>query len=136
MVWWARTIALDLDMPDEVMGLVFFAIGISIPDLVTGIAVSRVGQASDAASSFLGSKIFDMLLALGLPWFFYGVTHDTSIDASADFLFISLIILILIVGVFLILLKLLSWKINKYLAVLMLLGYGAFLMQHLVRAWT
>lgn len=56
-------------IPDSVMGLTVLAAGMSIPEAVCSIIVTRQGQASTGLSNSLGSNTFDILLSLGLPWF-------------------------------------------------------------------
>jgi len=81
-----------MGIPDTVMGLTFVAAGVSIPDILTSLAVAREGenywlkekdtkdnQISDhslslgygdmATSNAIGSNVFDILICLGLPWF-------------------------------------------------------------------
>ncbi|KAF5272188.1 hypothetical protein FQA39_LY01270 [Lamprigera yunnana] len=57
-----------VSIPDSVMGLIFLAIGSSIPEIVSCIIVSRQGQGVMGMSSALGANNFEVLLCLGLPW--------------------------------------------------------------------
>ena len=72
MVWWAEVIGVTFGIPDTVMGLTFLAAGTSIPDLLSSVivATTRVGR-DMAVSSSVGSNIFDILMGLPIPWFFY-----------------------------------------------------------------
>ncbi|KAI8117769.1 Sodium/potassium/calcium exchanger 5 [Lucilia cuprina] len=58
-----------LHIPDAVMGLTILAAGMSIPEAVSSIIVTKQGQGSMGISNSLGSNTFDILLSLGLPWF-------------------------------------------------------------------
>ena len=80
-----------MGIPDTVMGLTFAAAGVSIPDILTSLAVAREGKATSevveescsslikkrhdlgygdmATSNAIGSNVFDILVCLGLPWF-------------------------------------------------------------------
>lgn len=51
------------------MGLTILAAGMSIPEAVSSIIVTKQGQGSMGISNSLGSNTFDILLSLGLPWF-------------------------------------------------------------------
>jgi len=79
-----------MGIPDTVMGLTFVAAGVSIPDILTSLAVARegiiqskefyasyfyreifysLGYGDMATSNAIGSNVFDILICLGLPWF-------------------------------------------------------------------
>lgn len=77
-----------LGIPDTVMGLTFVAAGVSIPDILTSLAVAKegtharlstlnswnspfhsLGYGDMATSNAIGSNVFDILVCLGLPWF-------------------------------------------------------------------
>ena len=51
------------------MGLTVLAAGMSIPEAVSSIIVTKQGQVGMGISNSLGSNTFDILLSLGLPWF-------------------------------------------------------------------
>ena len=76
MVWWAEVIGVTFGIPDTVMGLTFLAAGTSIPDLLSSVIVARQGLGDMAVSSSVGSNIFDILMGLPIPWFFYSLTHN------------------------------------------------------------
>lgn len=54
-----------------VMGLTLSAIGTSFPNLWSSMVVARQGFGSMAISNALGSNIFNINIALGMPWFVY-----------------------------------------------------------------
>jgi Ca2+/Na+ antiporter len=56
-------------MPDTVAGLTLLAAGTSLPEIVSGIIVTRKGKGDMAISNSIGSNIFDILVCLALPWF-------------------------------------------------------------------
>ena len=74
IVWWASTFGEIVDIPPSVMALTILAAGTSVPDLLTSIIVARDGHADMAVSSSIGSNIFDILMGLPIPWFFYNYT--------------------------------------------------------------
>ena len=46
------------------------------------LVVAKKGQATAAVSTALGSNIFDILIALGLPWALYLAARGSSADAT------------------------------------------------------
>lgn len=75
MVNWTEKMGCILGISDAVMGVTFLAIGTSLPDCLTSIFVARGGRGSMAVSNALGSNIFDILLALCLPWVLSAAIH-------------------------------------------------------------
>ena len=53
--------------PRRHMGLTLLAVGTSVPDLLTSIAVTKNGEGDMAVSSSIGSNIFDVTMGLPLP---------------------------------------------------------------------
>lgn len=76
MVWMITIIGYTLGIPDTVMGLTFVAAGVSIPDILTSLAVAREGYGDMATSNAIGSNVFDILVCLGIPWFLQTVIVD------------------------------------------------------------
>ena len=68
MVWWATVLGDLVGISQAVMGLTFLAAGTSVPDLLSSVAVARMGYGDMAVSSSIGSNIFDILVGLPLPW--------------------------------------------------------------------
>merc|ERR1719240_742748 len=71
MVWMVTEFGTDVGIPDTVMGVTLLAMGTSIPDCLSSIAVARRGHGDMAVSSSIGSNIFDVLIGLPFPWFMY-----------------------------------------------------------------
>lgn len=69
MVWMITVIGYTFGIPDTVMGLTFVAVGVSVPDALSSLAVAKQGFGDMAVSNAIGSNVFDILLCLGLPWF-------------------------------------------------------------------
>ncbi|XP_046458106.1 probable sodium/potassium/calcium exchanger CG1090 [Daphnia pulex] len=69
IVWMITIIGFTMGIPDTVMGLTFVAAGVSIPDILTSLAVAREGYGDMATSNASGSNVFDILICPGLPWF-------------------------------------------------------------------
>lgn len=59
-----------MNIPDSVMGLTFLAAGTSLPEAISSVIVTNQGHGAMGISSSISSNTFDILLCLGLPWFF------------------------------------------------------------------
>merc|ERR1711988_1896366 len=82
MVWMVTDFGVYVRIPDTIMGLTLLAIGTSIPDALSSIAVARRGHGDMAVSSSIGSNIFDILIGLPIPWFMYGAILRPSVGPS------------------------------------------------------
>jgi Ca2+/Na+ antiporter len=70
------------------MGITLLAIGMSVPEMVSSIAVARQGQGTMALCTALSSSTFDVLICLGVPWFikamwFHKVNSSASINVHS-----------------------------------------------------
>ena len=65
----------SLHIPILFVAVVLSAAASSVPDTVISIRDARKGNYDDAISNALGSNIFDISLALGLPLLLYTLTH-------------------------------------------------------------
>merc|ERR1719468_331775 len=50
------------------MGLTFCAAGTSVPDWFVSMIVARQGKGNMAISNVFGSNVFDILIAMAVPW--------------------------------------------------------------------
>ena len=57
------------------MGLTIVAAGTSVPDLLTSIIVTRMGEGDMAVSSSVGSNIFDVTVGLPIPWILFYLVY-------------------------------------------------------------
>eukprot|EP01083_Nonionella_stella_P228149 808805_1 len=117
MVWWCVVVGFAWGVPQELMGLVFLAAGTSVPELFSCIIVAKKGKADMAVSASIGSNIFDVLVGLPLPWFLFSVTNankakDMHIDVEAHGLFLSILVLIVILGCLLVLILVNKWVLT------------------------
>jgi cation:H+ antiporter len=65
LVWGASTLATELGVPSIVIGSVLVAVGTSLPELATGVASARRGQADLLLGNLLGSNAFNALGVVG-----------------------------------------------------------------------
>merc|ERR1719218_538056 len=68
-----------------VMSFTLLAAGTSIPDLVSSIAVARIGEGDMAVSSSIGSNIFDILVGLPLPWILKIGIVEGAVNGNSDY---------------------------------------------------
>lgn len=103
-----------LGIPSVIIGLTILAAGTSIPDLLSSIIVAKKGQTGMAISNGIGSNIFDILFALGVPWLIAYVFLGQKITVVTDNLTSSVILLFATVVVMLFLFIIRKWRIGKY----------------------
>ncbi len=81
---WAVVHAADtLEIPLYFTTVILAAAATSVPDTVLSMKDAMAGDYDDAVSNALGSNIFDITVALGLPLFVYGLIHHGDISLSA-----------------------------------------------------
>lgn len=127
MVELAEIFGKSLGIPDVVMGLTILAAGTSVPDLLSSVIVAQQGQGDMAVSSSIGSNIFDVAFGLPLPWLCFNlvsIANDCACNVivAADGLFISLLILLVMVGFIVLIIHLSDWKMTP------VLGYSMFVL--------
>ena len=65
----ADELACLLSISPGAMGLTVGAAGTSLPNLFASALVARQGKGDMAVSNAFGSNVFNILIALGFPWF-------------------------------------------------------------------
>jgi len=126
MVKWTEEIGCILGIEDAIMGVTFLALGTSMPDCLTSIFIARTGRGNMAVCNALGSNIFDILLALSLPWALSTVITRAPVVVRSDSLNADVIILTGTLSVFLLSLCLNRWRLNKTLGALYFVLYVLF----------
>eukprot|EP00294_Goniomonas_avonlea_P008300 CAMPEP_0114557390 /NCGR_PEP_ID=MMETSP0114-20121206/9806_1 /TAXON_ID=31324 /ORGANISM="Goniomonas sp, Strain m" /LENGTH=695 /DNA_ID=CAMNT_0001742677 /DNA_START=47 /DNA_END=2134 /DNA_ORIENTATION=- len=136
MVWWAGVIGLSLNIPSAVMGLTVLAAGTSIPDLLTSVIVAKQGEGDMAVSSSIGSNIFDILIGLPLPWFFWSLAHNTDpIKVASGTLFLNVLILFGMLLAVIFIIWVCKWRLTKPLALSMVILYIMYIIQDLLHVY-
>eukprot|EP01095_Lingulamoeba_sp_RSL-Kostka_P007787 TRINITY_DN2528_c0_g1_i1.p1 TRINITY_DN2528_c0_g1~~TRINITY_DN2528_c0_g1_i1.p1 ORF type:complete len:518 (-),score=153.97 TRINITY_DN2528_c0_g1_i1:73-1626(-) len=101
MVKWTEKLGCILNIPDGVMGVTFLAVGTSMPDCLTSIFIARTGRGDMAVSNALGSNVFDILLALCIPWLLSTFMNNlTPVRVVSDSLVLDVGVLFLVLGLF------------------------------------
>ncbi len=112
-----QELALLLGISPAVVGLVFFAVGTSLPEVAASAAAVRTGQHSMAIGNIMGSNIFNGLLVLPAA----GLIQSFDIDSIIKMRDLPVFVLSSVMLVYL----LLSGKVlNKWISLICLLGYG------------
>ena len=108
------------------LALTVLAIGTSIPDLIGSVIVAKQGRGDMAVSNAIGSNIFDVLFALGVPWTVYLLIHGGDIEVGTENLTSSVILLFATVVSILFLLILRRWKIGRLSGIILVGAYIAY----------
>lgn len=109
-----------------VMGMLVLAIGTSVPDAMGSIIVARQGEADMAIANAIGSNIFDVLLGLGLPWFFRNLFYPGKVTIQNDNLIRPLMILLGTVVLFVVILRSNKWIMTRKMGMSLLILYIAY----------
>ena len=130
LVWGTEKFGNAIDIPLIFSAVVLSAAATSIPDTIISLKDARKGNYDDAVSNALGSNIFDIAFALGLPLFLYTLLGKGGIQLPEEiqnftkevwvFLFMAtlLAVIIMLVGKY----------FNRIKAWLLLFIYGLFLL--------
>merc|ERR1719203_761708 len=101
MIQWATKAGELLGIAPAIMGLTFCAAGTSVPDCMVSIIVAKKGKGNMAISNVFGSNVFDILIAMGLPWALkyavFGASNKIMLEAEG---FDSAIAILMMVMVF------------------------------------
>ncbi len=101
----AELFAHEIGIAGYFVAVIIVAAASSIPDTILSMKDAKKGNYDDAVSNALGSNIFDICFALGLPLFLYAIIYGPIIIPEAVVLNIvelRLLLLFLTIGAFLI----------------------------------
>ena len=76
MVYAADKIACIIEIPTDIMGLTFTAIGASLPSLFSSVIAARKGMSEMAVSNAFGTNIGTILFAFSVPLIFYNIIEN------------------------------------------------------------
>ena len=128
--WAVVEAANQLDVPLFFTTVILAAAATSVPDTVISVRDAMDGDYDDAVANAVGSNIFDICVALGLPLLAYGIVYgdvgmSSNYGDSADVQILRwglLVTTAVVLGVFLI-----GRKIGKGKAIILFSLYGAWL---------
>ncbi|XP_076367837.1 putative sodium/potassium/calcium exchanger CG1090 isoform X1 [Tachypleus tridentatus] len=129
LVWFITIIGFTLHIPDTVMGLTFLAAGVSVPDAISSLLVVQEGMGDMAISNAVGSNVFDILLCLGLPWFFQTAVMKPGsfVKVYSKGLTYSTVTLISTVVFLLVATHCNGWKLDRKYGVILFIWYLLFM---------
>ena len=117
-----------LDLPISIVAIVIAAAATSVPDTIFSIKDARKGNYNDAISNALGSNIFDICFALGLPILLYTIFHGPIVmDPATQSFSLNVLIVLFILTVFTFLIFISGETIGIVKAVILLMIYAAFI---------
>jgi cation:H+ antiporter len=67
LVWGASSVALQLGVPELVIGLTIVAVGTSLPELAATVASALRGHSEIAMGNIIGSNLFNLLVVMAMP---------------------------------------------------------------------
>jgi len=128
LVWMLAIIGFTLAIPGVIMGLTFLAAGSSVPEGISSLIVARRGDGDMAVSHAIGSNVFNILFCLGVPWllkttFVHLGGHVDVVSGSMSYTSLCLFASVIFPLVFIALNR---WYLNKFLGMIFLVLYLAF----------
>ena len=121
----AARIGCMLHISQETLGLTALAIGTSMPDALSSVFVARQGHGTMCVSNAMGSNVFDILVALALPWFLSALMGDPVVVNTSDmrvfalFFFASLALVVAVLAAA-------RWRLHWVGGAVLLAAYGGF----------
>lgn len=131
MSQWLESSACILGVPNITLSLLFAAPGTSLPEMMVATGVARKGLGTSAVSTSLGSNIFDILIALGLPWAIYATAVEPIYVDSA---LVLTCVMAASTGFFILVALASRWMLRRAIGVVMLGLYGAFILYVILEA--
>ncbi len=125
LVEYAIVFADAVGIPPVVVALTILAGGTSIPDLIASVVVARQGRGEMAVANAIGSNIFDVLIALGVPWLISILVLGQGVHVGTGDLWTSTLLLlstVIVVFIFLFTERVLSRR-EGWILVLLYVAY-------------
>jgi len=89
-----------LNLPISIISVIIAAAATSVPDTIISIKDAKKGNYNDAISNAIGSNIFDICIALGLPILLYSLIYGPIVMSPEVFSFsISILIVLFILTI-------------------------------------
>ena len=89
-----------LNLPISIISVIIAAAATSVPDTIISIKDAKKGNYNDAISNAIGSNIFDICIALGLPILLYSLIYGPIVMSPEVFTFsISILIVLFILTI-------------------------------------
>eukprot|EP00419_Tripos_fusus_P005910 CAMPEP_0172687990 /NCGR_PEP_ID=MMETSP1074-20121228/22091_1 /TAXON_ID=2916 /ORGANISM="Ceratium fusus, Strain PA161109" /LENGTH=451 /DNA_ID=CAMNT_0013507537 /DNA_START=101 /DNA_END=1456 /DNA_ORIENTATION=- len=129
MIEWAVKAGHLLGVTPSIMGLTFCAAGTSVPDCMCSMIVARQGKGNMAISNVFGSNVFDILIAMAVPWAlrYQVVGTKTLIKMEADGFSTAVFILALVMIFYVACVAIGKFKLPRPVGYLHVGLYGVFI---------
>ena len=101
----AELFAVEIGIASYFVAVIIVAAASSVPDTILSMKDAKKGNYDDAVSNALGSNIFDICFALGLPLFLYAIIYGPitiPAEVVSNIVELRLLLLFLTIGAFLI----------------------------------
>jgi len=130
MIEWAVKAGDLLGIEASIMGLTFCAAGTSVPDCMCSVIVAKQGRGRMAISNVFGSNVFDILIAMAIPWALRYEIMGTQqlIKMEADGFTTAIVILALIMIFYVACVAIGNFKLSKKVGYMHVGLYGVFIM--------
>lgn len=127
MIDFATKVGTCMGLSTNAMGLTILAAGTSLPDAFNSVAVAKSGKGAMAVSNALGSNIFDLLFALGLPWALESLFHEgRPVAVDSDDISVFVIAMLVELTVYLGSLTASGFRLKRWLVYPLLLSFAAY----------
>lgn len=131
LVWWMADLCRALGVPSGILGVIFIATGVCVPELVSILLKIMQGEGEILLSCSLRPNNFSMALGVGVSWFFYGAVTGKSLDIHEG-LFKTELALLTALGLSYVFIGGFKWKLSKSLGVVMITFYLLFILFYLL----
>jgi len=133
VVWMASVIGVYIGLPPQIFGMTILAVGTSIPDALSSLALARKGLGDLALSTAIGRNIFNILVGLPFPWLLYTTIICTGMEVVIlmEALPIMIISLLLLVTCMTLAINIYNWILKRRLGDLFCLLYVCYIFEGL-----
>jgi K+-dependent Na+/Ca+ exchanger-like protein len=126
-------LATILNINPAIVALTVLAAGTSVPDLMASVIVAKKGRGDMAIANAVGSNIFDILFALGIPWAVSIAINKHNVAVGTENLLSSVFLLFATVVAVFFVLALKKWEIGKRAGIMLVALYGLYLLYNIAQ---
>ena len=117
-----------LDLPISIVAVIIAAAATSVPDTILSIKDAKKGNYNDAISNALGSNIFDICFALGLPILLYTLLYGPIVMNPETLSFsLNILVVLLILTIITFIIFISGKSIGIWKAIILLSMYISFI---------
>merc|ERR1719203_1372554 len=128
MIEWATKAGELVGITPAVMGLTFCAAGTSVPECMVSIIVAKQGKGDMAISNVFGSNVFDILVAMAVPWALKYAVYGSEdlVKMEAEGFDSAVVILVFVIAFYVAVVCICKFKLPRSAGYLHLALYGVF----------